>query len=267
MSQLFTPLTIGNLNLSNRTVRSATWEGMADENGFVQPKLIDLLARLAGSSVELVIPGYFYIRPDGRGLPWQTGIWSDAHVDSLGQIARAVHDQGGLAAAQIAHAGGRTRREIIRGQNPAAPSAVEGLAHGEPPRELGRDEIKDLVQEFGDAAGRAKKAGFDAVQLHAAHCYLISPFLNPYFNRRQDEYGGSAAGRRRFLIEVYDAVRAAGGRQYPILIKINSTTGKSLNGLWSRSTNIWKCFEKKGWKKGLQTKSHTVSGPLSEKRR
>lgn len=225
MSKLFEPLLIGSMQIANRTVRSATWEGLADEDGFVKPALIDLLARLARFSVGLVIPGYFYVRPDGRGLPWQTGIWSDAHVEGLRQLTGAIHEQGGRAAAQIAHAGGRTRAETIGGQVPVAPSPVEGMAFGRTPRELAADEIRGLVEDFAAAAGRARAAGFDAVQLHAAHGYLISQFLSPYSNRRTDAYGGSPAGRRRFLVEVFEAVQAAVGGEYPVFMKINATDG------------------------------------------
>ncbi len=225
MNELFSPLTIGTLKMANRTVRSATWEGMADEEGFVRPELIRLLAQLAQSHVGLIISGYLYVHPDGRGLPWQTGIWKDAHVEGLSRLVEAVRLQGAPIVAQIAHAGGRTRRETIEERTPLAPSPIEEMAFGVTPKELSIEEIQTLVASFGKAAYRAKAAGFDGVQLHAAHCYLISQFLSPFFNRRQDEYGGSPAKRRRFLIEVYEAVRAAVGNNYPILIKINSTDG------------------------------------------
>lgn len=225
MSLLFEPYINSTLDIPNRIVRSATWEGMADEDGFVQPGLIDLLEQLAANCVGIVIPGYFYIRPDGRGLPWQTGIWSDEHVKGLKKLATAVQAQNGRVIAQIAHAGGRTLPATIREKIPAGPSAVEGFAYGTTPRELTPGEIRELVDDFARAALRAKQAGFDGVQLHAAHCYLISQFLSPYCNRRKDAYGGTPAGRRRFLTEVYEAVQAAVGPEFPVLIKINTTDG------------------------------------------
>ena len=211
--------------MANRSVRSATWEGMADEEGFVRPELVSLLGQLARSHAGLIICGYLYVDPKGRGLPWQTGIWKDDHVEGLKRMVAAVHQQGGLIVAQIAHAGGRTRRETIGGQTPLAPSPIEEMAFGETPDELSIDAIQTLVAAFGKAAHRAKAAGFDGIQLHAAHGYLISQFLSPLFNRRRDDYGGSPEKRRRFLIEVYEAARKAVGNNYPILIKINSTEG------------------------------------------
>lgn len=216
---------LGRMTLPNRTVRSATWEGLADEDGFVRPELVEMIAQLARNSVGLIIPGYLYVAQDGRGLPWQTGVWDDAHMEGLNRIAEAVHQEGGLVAAQIAHAGGRTRPEHIEGQKPMAPSAVKGFSFGDTPREMTQAEIESAVYAFAQAARRVKEAGFDAVQLHAAHNYLISQFLNPLVNRRQDAYGGSPARRRRFLLEIYDAVREVVGKRYPILIKINTTDG------------------------------------------
>jgi 2,4-dienoyl-CoA reductase-like NADH-dependent reductase (Old Yellow Enzyme family) len=213
------------LALRTRTFRSATWEGLADEDGFVRPELIRLIAELAKNSVGMVVAGYLYVRPDGRGLPYQTGVWNDGHVEGLSKIATAVHDEGGLLAGQIAHAGGRTRREYIDGQMPLAPSAVEGFAFGDTPREMTTADIGTLIESFAEGARRVKQAGFDAVQLHCAHNYLLSQFLNPSVNQRGDRYGGSPENRRRLVIEVYDAVRDMVGEEFPILVKLNTTDG------------------------------------------
>lgn len=225
MSETFETSFLGSMALRNRTVRSATWEGLADKDGFVRPELVEMMTELARNSVGLIIPGYLYVARDGRGLPWQTGVCDDAHVEGLSRIAEAIHQEGGMVAAQIAHAGGRTRSEHIEGQIPMAPSAVEGFSFGETPREMTPAEIKTMVSSFAQGARRVKEAGFDAVQLHAAHNYLISQFLNPLVNRRQDAYGGSPEKRRRFLLEIYDAVREEVGEGFPLLIKINTTDG------------------------------------------
>jgi len=213
------------MTLPNRTVRSATWEGLADKDGFVRPELIEMIAQLARNSVGLIIPGYLYVARNGRGLPWQTGVWDDAHMDGLSRITEAGHREGGVVAAQIAHAGGRTRPELINDQIPMAPSAVEGFSFGDTPREMTVGEIEGAVYAFAQAARRVKQAGFDALQLHAAHNYLISQFLNPLINQRNDAYGGSPDRRLRFLLDIYDAVREEVGKDYPLLIKINSTDG------------------------------------------
>lgn len=225
MGKLLEPARLFDLTLRTRTIRSATWEGLADEEGFVRPELVAMLAQLARNSVGMVIPGYLYVSPDGRGLPWQTGVWDDAHVDGLKRVVEAVHNGGAVIAAQIAHAGGRTRSKTIRGKQPLAPSAVEGFAFGDTPREMTSSEIQDLVRAFASAARRVKAAGFDAVQLHAAHSYLLSQFLSPLLNRRRDAYGGTPENRRRLIIEVYEAVRAAVGDDFPVFIKLNTTDG------------------------------------------
>lgn len=225
MAAIFSSSNLANLVLRNRTFRSATWEGLADKDGFVRPELVRLIAQLARNSVGMVVPGYLYISPDGRGLPYQTGVWDDVHVEGLSKIVQAVHNEGGLVAGQIAHAGGRTRREFINGQTPPAPSAVEGFSFGDTPREMTTTEIGAVIGRFAEAARRVKTAGFDAVQIHSAHNYLLSQFLNPLVNRRGDRYGGSPEKRRRLLIEVYDAVRDTVGKEFPILVKLNTTDG------------------------------------------
>jgi 2,4-dienoyl-CoA reductase-like NADH-dependent reductase (Old Yellow Enzyme family) len=225
MASIFENSNLADLVLRNRTFRSATWEGLADEDGFVRPELIRLIAELARNSVGMIVTGYLYVSPEGRGLPYQTGVWDDAHVDGLSKIAKAVHDEGGLVTAQIAHAGGRTRREYINGQIPMAPSAVEGFSFGDTPREMTSRDIEAVIEGFAAGARRVKEAGFDAVQLHCAHNYLLSQFLNPLVNQRSDRYGGSPENRRRLVIEVYDAVRNVVGKEFPILIKLNTTDG------------------------------------------
>jgi 2,4-dienoyl-CoA reductase-like NADH-dependent reductase (Old Yellow Enzyme family) len=225
MGKLLEPARLFGLTLITRTIRSATWEGLADEDGFVRPELVEMLAQLARGYVGMVIPGYLYVRPDGRGLPWQTGVWDEAHVDGLKRVVEAVHNGGAVIAAQIAHAGGRTRSKTILGKQPVAPSAVAGFSFGDTPREMKRSEIQNLIRAFANAARRVKEAGFDAVQLHAAHGYLLSQFLSPLLNRRSDAYGGTPEKRRRFVIEVYEAVREAVGDGFPVFIKLNTMDG------------------------------------------
>jgi len=225
MGELLKPAELFGFRFRTRTVRSATWEGLADNEGFVRPELIEMLAQLAKGSVGMIIPGYLYVRPDGRGLPWQTGVWSDLHVEGLKHMVDSVHENGAFIAAQIAHAGGRTRLDTILGEQALSPSAVKGFSFGDTPREMDHSEIKGIIRSFADAARRVKAAGFDAVQLHGAHGYLLSQFLSPLLNRRRDDYGGSPEKRRRFIIEVYEAVREIVGDTFPVLIKLNTTDG------------------------------------------
>ncbi len=221
MDSIFTPWTMGSLEIPNRLVRSATWEGLALDNGAATERLAGVMVALAEGGVGLIITGYAYVAPEGMGLPRQTGVYSDFLVDSLARVADAAHAGGGLVALQIVHAGAQTRSSWIGGR-PVGPSRMVHPAFGEEVDELTREQIADTVAAFAAAARRAVRAGFDAVQLHAAHGYLINQFLSPNTNLREDDYGGSFENRARFCFEVYDAVRDAAGPDFPVFVKLNS---------------------------------------------
>ncbi|BEQ15045.1 NADH:flavin oxidoreductase [Desulfoferula mesophila] len=221
MADIFTPWKIKDLSIPNRLVRSATWEGLADDDGVPSHELINALADLAEGGVGLIITGYAYISPEGRGLPKQTGAHIDALVGPLTRISDAVHKSGGLVAMQIVHAGGQTKADWI-GQQPIGPSAMLNPAFGEEVAEMSLMQIEDTIEAFALAAARVRAAGFDAVELHGAHGYLINQFLSPLTNQRTDDYGGSPANRARFAYEVLAATRQAVGPTYPVFIKLNS---------------------------------------------
>ncbi len=221
MPDIFTSWKLGRLELHNRLVRSATWEGMAGEDGTPSDDLINLTANLARGGVGLIITGYAFIAPEGRGLPKQTGVSRDDMVPSWSRLTEAVHREGGKVAIQIVHAGGQTQSDWI-GTTPLGPSRMVHPSTKEEVKELSREQIKDLVEAFAAAAARAKRAGFDAVQLHAAHGYLINQFLSPNTNQRTDDYGGSRDNRARFCYQVFRAVREAVGPDYPVFIKLNT---------------------------------------------
>lgn len=227
MADIFTPWRLGELSIPNRLVRSATWEGMAQPDGTPTIDTANLTAELAEGGVGLIITGYAFVHSLGRGLPAQTGVHIDAMVGPLTRISDAVHKSGGQVALQIVHAGGQTRSDWIGGQ-PLGPSAMVHPAFKEEVAQLSKDQINDIVGCFAMAAARGKAAGFDAVQLHGAHGYLINQFLSPNTNQRDDEYGGSALNRARFACEVFSAVRNAVGPHYPVFIKLN--TVDSLEG-------------------------------------
>ncbi len=224
MADIFTPWQMGELTIPNRLVRSATWEGMAQPDGTPTFETVNFTAELAEGGVGLIITGYAFIHPLGRGLPHQTGVHIDAMIGPITRISDAVHKNGGLVAMQIVHAGGQTKSDWIGGQ-PLAPTAMTHLAFKEELAELSKAQISDIAEMFGRAAARVKAAGFDAVQLHGAHGYLISEFLSPLTNRRTDEYGGGIENRGRFCREVYQAVRREVGPRYPVFIKLNTEDG------------------------------------------
>lgn len=220
MSSLFEQTTIKTLTLANRFVRSATWEGMAETDGSCSQGLIDLMVKLAQGGVGLIITGHAYVSREGQAGPWQMGIDSDGMLPGLSRITDAVHREGGKIVAQLSHAGCYALSQVTR-MEAVGPSARthEGVPNC---RELSREEIGRICDAFGAAALRAQSAGFDGVQIHAAHGYLLSEFLSPFFNRRTDAYGGCLENRVRIVLEVLQAIRSTVGEDYPVLIKLNS---------------------------------------------
>jgi len=220
MPTLFEPTSINGMELPNRFVRSATWEGLAAEDGSFTPPLGESLARLAAGGVGLVIPGYAFVSREGQDAPGQLGVHSDAMLPGLTEMAAAVHASGGRIALQLAHAGLDGDPELS-GHEPAGPSPLLGPG-ARLTRAMDAADLAAVTRAFAEAAARARRAGCDAVQIHAAHGYLLSQFLSPRFNRRRDGYGGGVERRARLLLEVLEAVRAAVGPNYPVLVKINA---------------------------------------------
>lgn len=220
MSELFEITSINSMELANRFVRSATWEGMAERDGSATPRLIDLMAQLARGGVGLIISGHAFVSREGQATPGQLGAYDERLVEGLSQMARAVHEEGGKIALQLAHAGCQAATDLS-GLEALGPSVFKS-EKGDVGRELRADEIQEIALAFAKGALRAKEAGFDAVQIHAAHGYLLSQFLSPWFNKRRDEYGGSLENRARALLEVLQAIRDKVGGAFPVLIKLNS---------------------------------------------
>ncbi len=222
MNTLFDQTTINGMTLANRLARSATWEGMCDADGKPGRKLIDFYGELARGDVGLIITGYAFVSPEGKQLPGKMGIHTDGFADVMKEMTRSVHNEKGKICIQLVHAGGQTDSGNA-GRQPLAPSALELEQYPELPAEITEEDISRIIIAFGKAARRAKDWGFDAVQLHGAHGYLINQFLSPLTNRRTDEYGGPIENRCRFLLEVYEAVRSAVGPDYPVMIKLNGS--------------------------------------------
>lgn len=220
MATLFEQFTINGMTLGNRLVRSATWEGMCDPEGRPTQKLIDCYTALAKGGVGLIISGYSFVSREGKQLPGKMGLHTGDFAAEMRALTQAVHEQGGNVCAQLVHAGGQADSKNA-GQQPLAPSAIKAAQFPEQPQELTREHIARIVAAFAASARRAKEYGFDAVQLHGAHGYLLNQFLSPLTNRRGDEYVGPIENRCRFLLEVYRAVREAVGVDYPLLIKLS----------------------------------------------
>lgn len=219
MPHLFETTSINGMDLNNRFVRSATWEGMAGEDGSATDRLADVMVRLARGGLGLIISGHTFVSGEGRTGAWQLGAHEDRLIPGLTDMVSAVHEAEGKIAMQLTHAGAWAASHLT-GLEPIGPSAIQGKTlHA---REMTIDDIRQTILAFAHAAFRVKAAGFDAVQLHGAHGYLINQFLSPYFNKRTDEYGGTIENRARFVADIVKAVRTVVGPDFPFLIKLNS---------------------------------------------
>lgn len=219
MKKLFETSRINTLETANRFVRSATWEGLATEEGGATPALIAMMQELAHGEVGLIISSHAYVQSRGQAGPWQLGAYKDELISGLKAMTEAVHDAGGKIVLQLAHSGCYAPLDLT-GIKPLAVSWYEGLVDG-PCREITEEDIQELVSDFAGAALRAQEAGFDGVQIHSAHGYLLNQFLSPAFNRRRDAYGGAVANRVRIHREICHAIRERVGPTYPLLMKIN----------------------------------------------
>lgn len=230
MTELFEKTTIKGMELKNRLVRSATHEGMADANGFPNRALFKLYERLAKGGVGLLISGYAYVSRDGiTPFLGMLGIDKDEHIPKYRELVNLVHQYDTPIAMQIAHRGRQTN-EAATGTQPIAPSSVGDPATGVIPREMTEEDIERVIEAFAQASRRVKESGFDAVQIHSAHGYLINQFICPHTNRRKDKWGGSIENRMRFVRKTYERCRDQVGEDYPILIKY-SAWDKMENGL------------------------------------
>lgn len=232
---VFSSLSLGRLRLINRFVRSATHDYLADDRtGEVSEKQLNLYRKLAEGEIGLIISGHAYVHPSGKASPRQLALDEDKKVHGLRRLASAVHQagSGSLVFLQLAHAGRQTKPALTGGQPPVAPSAVYDPVSKILPRELSGEEIYQMIDWFVEAARRAQEAGFDGIQLHAAHGYLLSSFISPHTNRRQDEWGGSWEKRSRILREIITRIKKTCGQDFPVIIKLNATdhlpTGISL---------------------------------------
>lgn len=220
MKKLFEKTKINQIELKNRFIRSATWENKADEKGHITDKLKLVYKNLARGQVGLIITGYAFVMEDEQPNPGMMGIYDDSFIPEYKELTNMVHNYGSKIILQLAYGGTQTtyrpENRVIWG-----PSAVREMATGVIAKEMTKEDINVLIKAFGDAAVRAKKAQFDGVQIHGAHGYLLSQFLNPYHNQRTDQYGGSIENRARIIFEIYEEIRQRVGKDYAVLIKIN----------------------------------------------
>lgn len=226
---MFQPWKMGSLEIKNRLVRSATVEGLSTDDGAPSQDLINMSVDLAKGGVGLIVAGTAYISMEGKGDDNTTGLDSDLLLEPLNQWTKSVQRAGGLLAAQLLHCGSTINPVILPEKEVLwGPSTMVDPVSGYPVSELSKAHIQRIIDQYAMAALRAKKAGFCAVQIHAAHGYLLNQFLSPFRNFRKDQYGGpNLTNRARILYQVYEAVRGAVGKEIPVFIKMSGYDGFS----------------------------------------
>jgi 2,4-dienoyl-CoA reductase-like NADH-dependent reductase (Old Yellow Enzyme family) len=219
---LFSPRHLGSVEIRNRFVHSATYEGLSAPDGTVTEALLKRYERLAKGGVGLIIPGYMFVHPWGKPHPFATGIHRDEMIPGLKQLVEVIKQNGARVFFQIKHAGQQTTPQQI-GRTPMGPSSkVRDRVNFFRPQAMSETEIREVIEQFGAAAWRAAAAGADGIQLHAAHGHLINQFLSPFYNDRQDEWGGSPENRFRFIKSIYQAVKKSIPAGMPVIVKLNS---------------------------------------------
>lgn len=209
----------------NRLVRAATCESLATHTGRSTPELLSVYRDLACGGVGTIITGFANVVPDDKPAPNMMGIYDDTFAEEWQPLTHLAHEYGARMVLQIVHGGSASRESAHAGARVLGASAVRNPKTGIVPEAATADELQHIVQAFGAAARRAREAGFDGVEIHAAHGYLLSQFLSPLLNRREDAYGGSVENRARLAVEIIDACRRAAGADFPLFVKVNSSDG------------------------------------------
>jgi 2,4-dienoyl-CoA reductase-like NADH-dependent reductase (Old Yellow Enzyme family) len=222
-SALLTPLQIGSLTVAGRLFKSATSETRSSDDGYVTDELLEFYEPMVRAGTPLIVTGNLYVSPQGKSADRQAGIDADNKKPGLQDWVQLAHSGGSLLIAQLNHGGRQIVESAVAGERTVSASSVREPLFGTKPRPIRSDEIPGLVHTFAAAAQRAQDVGFNGVQIHAAHGYLLNQFLTPHTNRRPDEYGGSLDNRMRLLREVYQAIRRRVGDDFPILLKMNGT--------------------------------------------
>ncbi len=242
---LFSQIKIGTVEIPNRFARAATHDFMASRNGAVTERQVSLFKNLAKGEVGLIITGHAYVNPAGIASPYQTGVYSDHCIEGLSQITESVHKYPSRIFLQISHAGRQTKPKLC-GCTPLAPSSVYEPTFEVMPKEMGQEEIKSVIDDFIQSSCRAKEAGFDGVELHVAHGYLLSSFISPYTNKRKDEWGGSLSNRLRIVVEIIRGIKGLEGKEFPLIVKLNSSDFLPRGLKLEESIEIAKILEKEG---------------------
>ncbi|WP_042462050.1 oxidoreductase [Neobacillus dielmonensis] len=221
MSDLFTPIQIGPITIKNRFMMAPMENGLAAPGGVVNDRIIRFFEERAKNDVGIILTGSVGVSPEGRGLPTQLSVYDDEFIPGLKRLTDAIHQAGSKIGAQIYHAG-RQASEDITGIQPIAPTAMPCEIVGNDPREMTTEEIYEMKEKFVEAARRSVEAGFDMIEVHFAHGYLLHSFLSPHSNKRTDEFGGSLENRMRFPMAVLSEIAEKFGDKAAVTIRISA---------------------------------------------
>ena len=221
MKSLFDKTKLNTMELKNRFFRGALWVELADENGHMTQELSNIYEELAKGGASTLITGYAFVTKDEQPNPRMMGIYEDSFIKEYKEFTDKIHNLGANIIMQIVYGGSMTKFKV--GERKIwGPSTMQNEVTGTWSQEITKEEIQYLVDAYAQAARRVKESGFDGVEIHGGHGYMLSQFLSPYFNKRTDEYGGCIENRGRIIFEIYDAMREVVGPEFPILIKLNS---------------------------------------------
>jgi len=266
MRKLFSPASLGSLNLKNRIIFPSITTNSGQSDGQVSSGQIAYYRSIAAGGAGAVTVEAAIVSPVGKLAPNSLGIWADHFLPGLTLLADTIKEQGAAAFIQIAHVGPQGSAKI-NGAEPVSPSGIPFSKQGEV-REMSITEIHDTIQQFIAAGVRAQKAGFDAVELHTAHFYLLSSFLSPAMNKRDDEYGGSTQGRTKIVTEIIKGLKEALGRNYPVICRINGRelVGSALTGGIDAAELRAICLElEKAGADALHISSYDLPAPYLDK--
>lgn len=223
MSYLLKPLDKGKLILNNRLVMPPMATSKSGKDGKVSKDILNYYDEKSCSGyISLLIIEHSFITQHGKASEGQLSVADDSLVEGLQELSNIIHRNGSKTVMQINHAGSAASKAVT-GYGPVGPSAIENPRMGNVPKELTKKEIKDIIEEFKNAALRVKEAGFDGVEIHSAHGYLLNQFFSPLTNKRTDEYGGDVLGRIKIHLEAIKAVRDAVGDNFPILLRLGAS--------------------------------------------
>jgi len=220
LEHLFSPGKIGNVQIKNKIIRSATWVARATEDGYITDDFIEYYSKLAKGGVGLIISGYIAVDLEGAATPRMARLYNDSYIPGQKTFVKSIHEYSDVKiAAQIAHTGSNIYNKDFE---PVGPSPIWNNIRKKLCRELTTEEVRNVIKRFVETGCRAYEIGYDMVQIHGAHGYLLSDFVSPVYNKRTDEFGGDYQKRAKILVDIFNQLRDELGKNYPIFIKLNT---------------------------------------------